>query len=271
MTDQLTAKIKLLDMELLKQVWTVLKKDPAELDLHSRKKRILMVADEIRSVSGHSIGNFFRMMGGFKRSYHEILVDVALNIAPSTHKDAMKRICQNSTPPHEIEIHILTMLDERLKLQWEQLSEEKRDQEVEKIRNAMKTTLARQGKPIGEEINQELTTKLLTQAIMKGMFIGGGFTLLLSTVTVLGVSVGLSTLVSSFGAFLIYYFLGSWAATTALWSGGAATLGATAIAAPAVALIAANTLASPGYSKLIPAMILILSSPKAMADREKYL
>jgi hypothetical protein len=271
MRDQLIKRLTLLDRELLKQVWAALKGDPAQLRRFTHAKQVSMVADEIRSVSGHSLRNVFRMISGQVRPYHAILVDVADKVTPSSHKSSTyKSLRQDSTPPHRIEVHILQMLDERLKEQWRKLSTEGRDKETEKIRNEIKEALSKDDKPLGDKINEELTTQLVTQAVMGGMFLGGGLTAILSTVTVLGFSVGLSTLVSSIGATLIYYFLGTWAAAGALWTGGAATVGLATVAAPAVALIAANTIASPSYTKLIPAMLLILTSPEVTADREKY-
>lgn len=228
---------------------------------------VKMLTAEIKSISGHSAANVKRKLKGEERSYKDILLDIA-NLVKSN-KNSFKQLKNRSNLlPQDIEVYILKEMDISLKERWEKLTEKQRDKETEKIREKMRSDLNQNDPQLLESVNRNITTRLITKSIRDGMFYGGGSAAILSTFTVMGISVGLSTVMSSLGASIVYYFWGTWAAAGAFLGGGAAGIGLAAVAAPAAALVAANMAAQPSYKKLTPVILLIIASPEAMSERE---
>ena len=255
--DRLFDQLRAVDDDTIGQVWAALKMKPDEksFDQANREQRIDMVSAEMRSVAGHSVWNMFRDRHG--HDYGQMLVDVADKLKPGWGWTDYKA----DAPPEVIERDILTFVDAHAKKAWEKASPKER----EKLVTSLNEQLDAHKKAVGNQATfaggKNLTVKSLSTAITSGMITGGGAAALIQATVVgtVGGFLGVG-LFSQIGVWIIVQLFGWWSGIGWLIGGGAATLGGVVVAAPIAVATIANTLMSTSYTKLIPAVVVLLSA-----------
>lgn len=145
----------------------------SEACVNTQKKQdlILLCSKELRSAAGSSTANAFRKDHDFP--YKQILIDVADKLSPGhTILSWTEYKLEDSHSEKDIEETIATLFEERAKLWWSKLSNDKKAEFVEGINTAMGGTDGVSKIAISGEIKSFLTQQVIENIIQSGIMSG---------------------------------------------------------------------------------------------------
>lgn len=233
-------------------------------DVTNKNKQdlILMCSKELRSAAGSSTVNIFRKDHEFP--YKQILIDVADKLAPGhTILSWTQYKIEDSHTAGEIERAIANLFEERTKLWWSKLSDEKKTEFVNGINTAMgraeKVREVTNEGVIKSFITQQMIENIIQAGIMSGLLkvSAGGVlgTLGLSVIAQLGWLIVLQTVGWMGGIkFALFGIAGHGAMGGAVAGIGGLAVGS-ALAIPTLFAFADGA----AYRKTVPTVVLLIA------------
>lgn len=238
-------------------------KVPEESIASSNKQELIhLCSKELRSAAGSSTVNVFRKDHEFP--YKQILIDVADKLSPGhTPISWTKYKLDDAHTEKEIEQAIATLFEERTRLWWDKLSEEKRAEFVDGINVAMDGTNEVLGQAKSGMARSFVTQQIIENLIQTGVLSGlakvsaGGVlgTLGISVVSQLGWLIVLQTVGWMGGIkFLLFGVAGHGALGGAVTGLGGLAIGG-ALSVPTLLAFADGA----AYRKTVPTIILLIT------------